>query len=172
MSTNQTTNYELNQWLSTDQVLRTDFNADNAKLDATLAAKVDASDLEALENVVDGLTAKDTALESQIAACGNCQLYITSYAGTGTYGGGNPNSVAFPKLPYLAVILSSTGQTMPVIRGNDRALAYLSYQMVHTNYLTWSGSTLSWYTTAGRADSQMNDTDQTYQVLALLAADE
>lgn len=61
---------------------------------------------------------------------------------------------------------------MPVIRGNDRALAYLSYQMVHTNYLTWSGSTLSWYTTAGRADSQMNDTDQTYQVLALLAADE
>ena len=53
MSTNQTTNYELNQWLSTDQGLRTDFNADNAKLDATLAAKVDASDLEALENVVE-----------------------------------------------------------------------------------------------------------------------
>ena len=38
MATNQTTNYELNQWLSTDQVLRTDFNADNAKIDAALAA--------------------------------------------------------------------------------------------------------------------------------------
>ena len=34
MSTNQTTNYELNQWLSIDQVVRTDFNADNAKIDA------------------------------------------------------------------------------------------------------------------------------------------
>ena len=37
MATNQTTNYDLNQWLSTDQVLRTDFNADNAKIDAALA---------------------------------------------------------------------------------------------------------------------------------------
>ena len=36
MATNQTANYNLNQWLSTDQVLRTDFNADNAKLDAAL----------------------------------------------------------------------------------------------------------------------------------------
>ena len=37
MATNHTANYELSQWLSTDQVLRTDFNADNAKLDAALA---------------------------------------------------------------------------------------------------------------------------------------
>ena len=37
MATNQTTNYQLNQWEPTDQVLRTDFNADNAKLDAALA---------------------------------------------------------------------------------------------------------------------------------------
>ena len=33
MATNQTTNYQLNQWEPADQVLRTDFNADNAKLD-------------------------------------------------------------------------------------------------------------------------------------------
>ncbi len=37
MATNQTTNYQLNQWEPTDQVLRTDFNADNAKIDAALA---------------------------------------------------------------------------------------------------------------------------------------
>ena len=37
MATNQTTNYQLNQWETTDQVLRTDFNADNAKIDAPLA---------------------------------------------------------------------------------------------------------------------------------------
>ena len=36
MATNQTTNYQLNQWKPTDQILRTDFNADNAKLDAAL----------------------------------------------------------------------------------------------------------------------------------------
>ena len=36
MASNFTTNYQLNQWEPTDQVLRTDFNADNAKLDAAL----------------------------------------------------------------------------------------------------------------------------------------
>ena len=44
MATNQTTNYQLNQWEPADQVLRTDFNADNAKLDAALLA-LDASKL-------------------------------------------------------------------------------------------------------------------------------
>ena len=51
MATNQTANYDLNQWLSTDQVLRTDFNADNAKLDAALGAlnrsKADSAQLAA-----------------------------------------------------------------------------------------------------------------------------
>ena len=40
MSTNHTANYDLCQWEATDQVLRTDFNADNAKLDAALAGKL------------------------------------------------------------------------------------------------------------------------------------
>lgn len=48
MSTNQTTNYELNQWLSTDQVVRTDFNADNAKIDAALAALAEQVGLRTL----------------------------------------------------------------------------------------------------------------------------
>ena len=38
MSTNHTANYDLCQWEATDQVLRTDFNQDNAKIDAALAA--------------------------------------------------------------------------------------------------------------------------------------
>ena len=36
MSSQKTEHYELNQWLATDQVLRTDFNADNAKIDGAL----------------------------------------------------------------------------------------------------------------------------------------
>ena len=39
MSSQKTEYYELNQWLPTDQVLRTDFNADNAKIDAAIAAR-------------------------------------------------------------------------------------------------------------------------------------
>lgn len=37
MSTNHTENYNLCQWEATDQVLRSDFNQDNAKIDAALA---------------------------------------------------------------------------------------------------------------------------------------
>ena len=38
MATNHTEHYALNQWLAADQVQRTDFNADNAKIDAALSA--------------------------------------------------------------------------------------------------------------------------------------
>ena len=34
-----TTNYNLNQWEAGDRVTREDFNADNAKIDAAIAAK-------------------------------------------------------------------------------------------------------------------------------------
>ncbi|NBI11727.1 hypothetical protein D1641_17310 [Colidextribacter sp. OB.20] len=34
---NATTNYQLNQWEASDRVLRTDFNADNAKIEAALS---------------------------------------------------------------------------------------------------------------------------------------
>ena len=64
MATNQTTNYQLNQWEPTDQVLRTDFNADNAKIDAALAgpnaAKTDREDLTALEGSLEAATADRT----------------------------------------------------------------------------------------------------------------
>ena len=38
MASGQTANYQLNQWEAEDKVLRTEFNADNAKIDAALAA--------------------------------------------------------------------------------------------------------------------------------------
>ena len=49
MATNHTANYELSQWLSADQVLRTDFNADNAKLDVALAGKAEQTDLSEVQ---------------------------------------------------------------------------------------------------------------------------
>ena len=38
MASNHTANYNLSQWEENDEVLRADFNADNAKLDAALLA--------------------------------------------------------------------------------------------------------------------------------------
>ena len=40
MASNHTTNFELCQWQADDQVKRTDFNKDNAKIDAALAGRL------------------------------------------------------------------------------------------------------------------------------------
>ena len=39
MATNQTTNYQLNQWEPTDAVQRVEFNGDNTKIDAALKVR-------------------------------------------------------------------------------------------------------------------------------------
>ena len=52
----QTPNFQLNQWSGDDYVRRTDFNADNAKVEAALAA------------------------------AGNCTIETGEYTGTGTAG--------------------------------------------------------------------------------------
>ena len=66
MATNQTANYQLNQWEPTDQVLRTDFNADNAKLDAALAEKAEVETVSALQTAV-ASKAEQTALAALAA---------------------------------------------------------------------------------------------------------
>ena len=62
-----TTNYQLSQWETTDRILMEDFNSDNAKIDAALAAhdaalagKADAADLAALTQALAALEAKST----------------------------------------------------------------------------------------------------------------
>ena len=47
----QTENYALNQWNPEDRILRTDFNADNAKIDEAIAAVRDACPLVKLTDV-------------------------------------------------------------------------------------------------------------------------
>ena len=90
MASNYTTNYNLCQWEPTDQVSHTDFNADNAKLDAALKSlstqviqkanqsavntlitavnqKADASTVSALSQTV-AAKADQSALAAEIAA--------------------------------------------------------------------------------------------------------
>ena len=84
MATNQTANYQLNQWEPTDQVLRTDFNADNAKLDAALANKAETETVSALQTVV-AAKAEQAALSALAARV--TALEARPYIVTGTYTG-------------------------------------------------------------------------------------
>ena len=142
MSTDHTTNYDLNQWEGTDKVLRTEFNADNAKIDAALKANADAIAAEA---------AAREALAETVALKGNCRILMTSYQGTGAYGETAPTSLVFPQgEPELILIMDEDCRLLWIRKGCTRA--------VNGNgsvWVTWSAGGASWYSSQNGA-SQMN----------------
>ena len=180
MSTNYTENFDLCQWEPTDQVLRTDFNADNAKIDAALAGKADASALASLTQTVSGkasqsalsaLTQTVNALSStvsghtsQIAKLGSCELYTTSYTGNGQSGSANPRSFTFPHPPVIVMVASSKSSSLlTLLSGVTRGLNPQSSSLIT---VSWSGSKVTWY--ASDEGGQMNVSGYSYRVFALL----
>ena len=122
MAANHTTNYKLNQWLSADQVLRTDFNADNAKIDAALAGKAETETVSALQAAVAGKAeqANLSALEAQVNSMG-----IAKAEGTYTGDGGTQQAITTGFRPAL-VILFNLGSDL----GNSN-LVFLLARMPH-----------------------------------------
>ena len=141
---NQTQNYQLSQWESTDRILMSDFNSDNAKLD------------EALKEHDDALNTK-----------GNCQIWTTSYIGTGEYGADTPNSLTFPWNPDVVLIVSTTGRVLHLVQGCSSGLLIMgNYEQSST--VTWGDKSVSWYSTQDLF-GQMNETFK-YYVLAFALA--
>ena len=104
---------------------------------------------------------------------GNCQLYSTTYTGTGTYGFNNPCSLTFPKLPYLFLVNAPDGEILLALRGVENYQELNSGSNVYfPGRLTWTGTTVKWYTNSNYAHVQMNESGKLYHVLALLPADE
>jgi len=88
MPSNYTSNYKLNQWEADDRVLREDFNADNAKLDAALKALAAGTPkIKAGYYIGDGLASRTIDLGFTPDAV---YLYCKSYpngSGKNIYGG-------------------------------------------------------------------------------------
>ena len=153
MASNQTTNYGLNQWEATDQVLRTDFNQDNAKLDAALKALADK------EAELEGTLAGQAAAISKL---GTCSMEHFTYRGNGTYGSENPTQVTFSSKPYFFIILGSNCGGY-----GSKYMDYIFLNLYDNNSsadTTWSGNTLSFH--ASGATWQLNTKSQTYHVFA------
>lgn len=156
MASNYTENYGLCQWEGTDQVLREEFNRDNATVDAEIK----------------DLSKRSRSLENIIQTRGNCQFYFTSYVGTGTVGQSYPTSLTFPVTPYLAIIVH---QYADGSSGGPCGFLPLKGCLI-TNQgactTTWSidGKTASWYTRLGIPTAQLNMKDVTYQVYILAEA--
>ena len=177
MASNYTSNYNLNQWSASDRVLRTEFNADNAKIDAALAGKASSSSVSSLQTTVDGLKtskADKTALDAlkatvgqhttTLSGKGNCQIYAGSYQGKGGAGADNPCSLTFANKPMMVVVVSPTGTAMTLYQGQTQGLQGGSHITI-----SWSGNSVRWFH-ANSETLQMNVRSYTYLVFAFLQA--
>ena len=183
MSTNKTTNYSLNQWVKSDRVLMEDFNADNAKIDAALAAlssgKADKSALSSLQSVVDGkasttalnsaqstLNSKISGLQSTAASQGtalnlrNCRVYFATHTGDG----GQAPTFTFPYRPWLVIFFREFYHGLVAVRGCNNIYVIGGESRDFNTTYRFSGNSLTFTNGAGH----VNGKESVYTVLALL----
>ena len=123
----QTPNFQLNQWSGTDYVRRTDFNADNLKVD-------------------NALTALRTAISD------TPKIAVGSYTGSGSCGASSPRTLTFAFQPKLVIIVVNSwdylkagtalisGQSLSAgIGGGTSSGACLGLTV------SWSGNSVTWY---------------------------
>ena len=93
MASNHTEHFSLNQWQADDQVLRTDFNEDNAKIDSALKDLAAAQAEKADQTALDALAA-EVAKKATTAALEALSKKLASKASpaTGTYTGDGAES--------------------------------------------------------------------------------
>ena len=106
---NRTTNYNLCQFEETDRVRRTDFNEDNAKIDAAV---------KAVDGRVDGLEASKADKTALAAVEAKISRIVTgTYAGTG--GSAGVRRISLPGRPKLVLIRTD----YPSTSHHDEAIA-------------------------------------------------
>lgn len=147
MASNQTANFGLNQWAAEDQVLRTEFNADNQKIDDALAL------------------------------LGNCRICQGSYVGTGTAGASHPCQLSFGFKPLILFMNTNQHYPAAEHLLWSRPGLSFTYPMdSNVNYhLTWQERGIQWYATAGMGVSttptqqlNMEGVEYHYTVLGVL----
>lgn len=164
MASNYTENYGLCQWEATDQVLRTDFNSDNSKIDEAL--KSHTNSIFSLSSQMSGKASANTvsSLSSQMSKKGNCEIFHTTYTGNG----GTSKTLTFSGKPLLVVIMQKNVLWVAV-QGVPAAMARNGGIGGSTPTLTWSGNSVSW--PCGAEDElHCNRTGVTYYVTAVMEA--
>ena len=153
---NHTSNYQLSQWDGEDRILRADFNSDNSKIDAALAANASAISTEtsALSSAVATLTAE---MEEK----GNCQIYCTSYTGTGA----DSRTISFPAKPQMVMIVTDPIMIL-VPRDSDHAIS-ISSGGGGSIPVSWSAAKM----TISNGDIHPNYSSLKYYVTALIQVD-
>ena len=116
MASNHTANYQLSQWQADDQVKRTDFNGDNAKIDAALndlsdglaAAREEKADQSALDALAAEVAKKATtaALEALSNTLASMPRLVT---GTYTGNGAESRLISLGFQPKALLVMTERG---------------------------------------------------------------
>ena len=142
MASNYTSNYNLCQWEADDKVLRTEFNADNARIDAAIKAvdrrvdgKASTSALDGLKSTVESLSATVAGQEGALAKKGSCQVAVTSYTGDGQ----KTRTHTFARKPVLFFIAGPAQMAV----GYGSTIAYNHENSISAVGLAWSGNSVT-----------------------------
>ena len=110
-----TSNYQLHQWVPSDNFLRTDFNTDFQKIDAALAAlnsgKAGAGTVSSLQSAVSSL---------QSAMDGKLELRSGSYSGNGSTGrvisvGATPRILFISQNAFVTTLIQDANTTADAV---------------------------------------------------------
>lgn len=151
-----TSNYGLKRWDPEDRILHTEFNDNWDKIDTALKGNAD----------------KAAALQTALASCGNCQIGISTYTGTGTRGEEYPTVITFPKMPTVFFVRGRG--TFFAAQGGASEGSLIVYDsgsaQIRDALLSWSGNQLS-IVSSNNAKYQLNIDNSLYWVLALYQMD-
>ncbi len=164
MASNYTSNYSLCQWAASDKVLRTEFNADNAKIDAAIKAVDGRVDDKASVSALNSLKTTVSGLSGTLERKGNCRVIYEVYTGNGA----ETNTRTFPGNPLLVVLCDGTNMII-ALRG--MITVYNRGSGSSAVNVSWSGNTMTLSSTKG-ATYILNGANWTYHCLALLDTEE
>ena len=148
---NRTTNYNLCQFEETDRVRRTDFNEDNAKIDAAV---------KAVDRRVDGLEASKADKTALAAVEAKISRIVTgTYAGTG--GSSGVRRISLPGRPKLVLIRTD----YPSTSHHDEAIAITDICLCrcHTYHSLSVDPPTSGYALENNGFTVPADCDQNYE---------
>ena len=151
MNLNQTQNYQLSQWESTDRILMSDFNSDNAKLD------------EALGTLAQTVTGHTTALAQK----GNCRIEYQTYTGNGA----SARAFTFSGKPRLICIVGSENYFLLAAQGISRSVCY-GGGGDEASSAVWSGNGVTLSNSNNRDHFICNNQNSTYGIVAFVDAED
>lgn len=154
---NQTSNYQLNQWDPEDRILRTDFNSDNAKIDAALA--------ESAQAVQDEASARAAAINN-LALTRNCRLIFMNYIGNGA----STRTFSFVGTPLMINIMGMEHWVCAVQGATVGSGRYLNGGGGQKLTVSWNDKSVTISSPNSDSSYMCNWSGESYSLVAILLA--